>query len=224
MPVSSHRIPVLERAVSIFSRQQYPNKELILVFDDDQFTRQNAPTWRLFNTYVMYSRDTSIGGKLNAGIHQCTGEIICRMDDDDWYSPQWVATAVAHLQETGADATGLSSAYFFKAAQDMTAANLWLWEYNGRQPYATGATQVFKRSIWEVNPYPAISEAEDAAFIAMAGRVKPIPAEIGRRLFVAMIHYGNTASHKQIQHFTAVNPYVIAGIMGDDLKKFQIIS
>lgn len=140
----------------------------------------------------------TIGEKRNILCSQANGDVIVMMDDDDHFAPDYVARCVAQLQHC--DTTGASSAYFL--GQDAA----WLYEYTGSQPYCMGSGMAFHRRVWERSPFRCVNEGEDGMFCANAGRVVPHGYLNG---FVASIHGGNTASHKQLHRMRSVDVGVV---------------
>ena len=78
-------------AIQLFLRQDYPNRELIVIDDgDDPVGRPRARTTPASATAVCPARRT-IGAKRNLACEQARGEIIAHWDDDDWYAPDRLA-------------------------------------------------------------------------------------------------------------------------------------
>ena len=105
---------------------------------------------------------TPLGSKLNAGIALTRGRFIQKMDDDDWYGPQFLAEMLATLDaswETVCQPTlvFLSPFLFF---------DLHAWRVrrstSGHMP---GATLLFPRSVWEEAPFRPLRGDEDVWFL-----------------------------------------------------------
>lgn len=146
--------------------------------------------------WLIDSGGGTIGEKRNRLCERAKGEYIMNADSDDLYSPQWLELSLAHLEGTGANCTGLDSAYF------ASATHAWLYKYSGGQPYCMGATMVYRRSLWERNPFPLTSVGEDTLFCGNAGRVKP---HNHIQHFVASIHDSNTASHHALPYMQPIS-------------------
>src|SRR5690606_15922277 len=138
---------------------------------------------------------------------RATGEIIINSDSDDWFAPNFITRSVTHLMRSGADMTGLSSAYFY-----LPHSQLWLYQYRGGQPYVLGSGMCYHRHVWQRKPYPDIKVGEDLEFQTNAGRIIP---HDNIHLFMAMIHGKNTASHKQLSTMKRINPEIAEGILGE---------
>ena len=155
-----------ERIKDLFEYQTYPNKQL------------------LFNM-----NEGSIGSKLNTMCRLTEGEIIVRMDSDDWYASDWISHQVASLLSSGADITGLSNAYFLNPSEPG------LYIYNTPEAYVgkwvCGATMCFRREYALRWPFLDLSRGEDFYF----SRTNPL-AKIAPHGyidgFIALVHKGNT--------------------------------
>lgn len=75
------RVEYLNEALNCFLKQEYEDKELIIVNDyEHQRLVFDHPQVRIFNFDTMFP---SIGDKENFAIKQCKGDIIALWDDDD---------------------------------------------------------------------------------------------------------------------------------------------
>src|SRR6185503_6214400 len=87
--VTRKRIKSLKRAVDCFVHQTYPNKELLILFeDDDPETKEFSLT--LNNQHircieVAANPKLTLGELRNISIKESKGEYFCQWDDDDWY-------------------------------------------------------------------------------------------------------------------------------------------
>jgi glycosyltransferase involved in cell wall biosynthesis len=117
--------------------------------------------------------------------------VIAQFDDDDYYAPQYLAKMLARLERSGADITKLSG-WFVWSAQ---LRRLGWWDTNetlglhftfGPEPVLNaffnkdapdtmknnwlgyGFSYVFKKTMWETAPFPAVEYASDYGFVAAA--------------------------------------------------------
>lgn len=205
MPCS--RAQDLPKAIKIFQSQDFPEKELIIVADFIMCTDENKK--------FMYSRENisvdivpswSIGWKRNRACELAEGKIILHQDSDDYYAPDWITRSFSHLVSSDADTTGLDKAYFCNQG----IKQLRKYEYEGKQPYAVGATLCYYKRVWERNKFPGVSIGEDTIFCANAGRIKPHKYING---FMAAIHGNNTASHNAWHLMTSQNYQIAEAIL-----------
>ncbi|MFL6256310.1 MAG: glycosyltransferase [Pyrinomonadaceae bacterium] len=167
MPTADRRafIPL---ALENFRRQDYPNKELVIVDDGDDAIGDLT----LGQTGVRYMRlamRTSIGGKRNLACRQPRGQIIAHWDDDDWYAPDRLRYQVAPIMAGEADLTGLVSEYVL----ELPCGDFWttLPQLHRRMFVGDvhGGTLVYRGALLESGiRYPETNLAEDAALIRQA--------------------------------------------------------
>ncbi|GHO83790.1 glycosyltransferase family 2 protein [Dictyobacter formicarum] len=105
MPTKNRRAFVAQ-ALHYFDKQDYPNKELIIVDDGEDLVVDLAaqyPHVRYFAPQYIHS----VGAKRNFACENARGELICHWDDDDWYSSARLSYQVAPLLSGSTDITGL---------------------------------------------------------------------------------------------------------------------
>jgi glycosyltransferase involved in cell wall biosynthesis len=79
----------LNRAIDCFLHQTYPNKELIIVFEDndpataEMMHKNEHENIRYFE--VPFVPKLTMGRLRNFSIEKANGEYFCQWDDDDWY-------------------------------------------------------------------------------------------------------------------------------------------
>jgi glycosyltransferase involved in cell wall biosynthesis len=89
------RADMLPRAIDSVLNQTYQNIEIIVVDDNDPNTKFRKDTELLMSKYLCDSRIKYIkhsenrkgGAARNTGIKNSKGEVICFLDDDDWFAP-----------------------------------------------------------------------------------------------------------------------------------------
>lgn len=174
VPLVSCVMPTRDRAdfvlhsVRLFQRQEYPNRELIVVDDGDDGLEPQLPSDARIR-YLRAVRGESIGAKRNRACAAAQGAFIAQWDDDDWYGPSRLSAQLAPLLAGRADITGLTTPVFF----DLPAWRFWaVTPQLHRRLFVAdvhGGTLVFARHVWErLGVYPDASLAEDAAFLARA--------------------------------------------------------
>ncbi len=184
----------VRRALEYFERQDYPNRELIILDDDDGSPDAVVSTDRV--RYVRMPRGTSIGAKRNRGCELARGSIIAQWDDDDWYGAGRLSAQVAPLRAGQADISGFIGSVFFdlpswKFWQCSPALHRWMFVED-----VHGGTLVYRKSCWGPRAsYPDRSIAEDAMFLraAMRGGARLARME-SAGLFVYLRHGGNSWS------------------------------
>jgi len=95
--VTRGRVARLDRAVRCFHDQTHPNRELVLLYeDDDHETAAYAEaaarsTPEIVSVGVARDPGAPLGVLRNLAVSRSDGEYVCQWDDDDWYHPERLA-------------------------------------------------------------------------------------------------------------------------------------
>lgn len=162
-----------------------PDREGMLAKLEQYINAQDYPNIE----WLIDESNECIGAKRNNLVSQAKGEVICNLDSDDYYAPDWVSKSVQHLISSKANITGLSSAYF------QSDQHKWLWKWPSNAPYVCEATMCYWRTAWEQHPFTHTNSGEGIGLLANNGLIIPHTYIDG---FTAMIHGNNTASHKML--------------------------
>ena len=73
--------------MAYFERQQYPNRELIIIDDGDDKVADLVPAGDPRIRYIALPGQVSIGAKRNSACQLARGDIIAHWDDDDHSAP-----------------------------------------------------------------------------------------------------------------------------------------
>jgi glycosyltransferase involved in cell wall biosynthesis len=191
MPTGNRKWYV-NKAIELFNAQDYPNKELIIVYNHpsdipDELMQAENIQW-------LKTETTSIGSKRNAGCSYARGSIIAQWDDDDIYHPTRLSVQAAPIIAGIADITALQHMLFYEHDTGKT------WSCTP-ELFATlfakqvaGGTLVYQKKIWDrLARYQPINLREDAEFLIDAihkgARLKPIQ---GKGIFIYRRHSRNT--------------------------------
>jgi glycosyltransferase involved in cell wall biosynthesis len=152
----------LSLALCFYSEQTYAARELIVVDDGEKFPVDAAAVEAVGGRLVRMPPDTPLGTKLNAGVEQARGRWCQKMDDDDWYSPRFLAKMMSAVVDTQNVVccpviAFLTPFLFFDVAR---------WEVRqSEQNNAPGATLLFTRQGWEERPFRPLFRDEDVWFL-----------------------------------------------------------
>ncbi len=194
MPTRNRRAFV-ERAIAQFLRQDYGQRELIVVDDGDDRIADLIPAVPSIR-YRRLEGSFSIGEKRNMACEMARGPIIAHWDDDDWMAPQWLSSQVETLAGNQADVCGLDRVFFY----DPGRRSAWRYVYDDPRPWVCGGTLCYTKAFWRRGPFPEINLGEDNAFVWSA-LDKRIAVNPRNELYVGIIHPDNTspkiASHRR---------------------------
>jgi glycosyltransferase involved in cell wall biosynthesis len=191
MPTYNRR-PFVVLALKAFSRQDYPNRELLIIDDGTDPVGDLAEGVRGVR-YLRLASRTSIGAKRNLACRDAAGEIIAHWDDDDWYAPDRLRYQVGPLLEGRAELTGLENSFLL----ELPAGTFWTTSPELHQRMFVGdvhgGTLVYRKALLEAGlRYPEIDLAEDAWLIWEAqGRGHRLVRLANSGVFVYVRHGGN---------------------------------
>jgi glycosyltransferase involved in cell wall biosynthesis len=145
------------QAVRYFLRQTYTRSELIVVDDGDRpVARLCPPSPRV--RYVRLTHSTPTGTKLNIGIDQAQGTVIQKLDDDDYYHPDFLSVAVSRLPHNQKHClVGWDCFLVLRAGEERLRHSGHGW--------VAGGTFCFPRELWRRTKFRDIAQNEDARFL-----------------------------------------------------------
>jgi glycosyltransferase involved in cell wall biosynthesis len=182
---------LLNIALRCYARQSYRHRELIVVDDGEAFPADAAEVDAARGRLIRVVPGTLLGTKLNRGLAEAEGALCQKMDDDDWYAPEFLSTMVSAVLSSWTVTCRPTVAFlmpflFFDVAR---------WEV--RQSVARhvpGATLFFARDAWEHRPFRALPGDEDVWFVLdqVADGATPLPVR-APETFLAVRHAGTSS-------------------------------
>jgi len=200
--VTHGRHPLLPLLLEQFDRQSYPARELVILDDSPQPATWLADLGRPDVVYRHLPARLSVGAKRNRILDDLGGELVCQWDDDDYYAPDYLATAARHLAEV--DFVKLDRWYVYDLGRD----DLSYWDtrqplpglppaaaadWTARNQLGYGFSFAYRRTVLEQVRSPDTSVGDDYEF---ARRVRErgftmrlLPDQQG--LVLHLVHGGN---------------------------------
>jgi hypothetical protein len=212
MPTRNRR-RFVRQAIWYFLRQDYAQKELIVVDDGEDGVSDLVPADDRIR-YVRLETRATLGAKRNVGCWHARGELVAHWDDDDWVGPRRLESQVAELERSGLDACGASELLHYR----LEAGDAWRCRYGGTDlPPVAGGTLLYRRAAWARQPFAEVDVGEDARFLRALGRHR-VRAMPGARFQVAVIHGANAAAQNLDRPFWEQRPFEeVATRLGPDL-------
>jgi glycosyltransferase involved in cell wall biosynthesis len=214
MPTCDRRRYVA-RAIDWFLRQDYPARELLVLDDGADRVADLVPADPRVR-YVALDERLPIGSKRNRGCDLAAGALIAHWDDDDWHAPHRLSYQVAQLERTGAEACGAGRLLYAEPA----SGRAWLYEF----PQATcawiaGNTLLYRRSLWERNPFADVAVGEDTRFV-WSGNPRLAVLD-DHRVVVGLVHDGNTSRKQTAGSYWSPRPLAeVQTLLGADAEAF----
>jgi O-antigen biosynthesis protein len=147
----------LRQAVRCFRAQSLAETELVVVDDSaapDPALAEADPRIR----YVWLSRPASLGRKLNAAAALARADVLQKLDDDDYYHPDFLRSTSEALRGQGSRTVVACGSFLVLLAETGEVRQA------GRGWFA-GATLCFPRALWERRPFRDVTRGEDWFFL-----------------------------------------------------------
>jgi glycosyltransferase involved in cell wall biosynthesis len=211
MPTHNRR-PFVAQAIVYFLRQDYPNRELIIVDDGTDPVADLIPDDPRIR-YLHQEHTSTLGAKRNMACQQAQGNIIAHWDDDDWMASWRLRYQVDTLLQEHADICGLDRLFFY----DPASHQAWQYVYPHRnRPWLAGGTLCYTKACWQGNPFPHVNVGEDTRFV-WGPRAQKLVALRNSAFYVAVVHPGNTSPKRtQGAWWHACPSTEIQDLLGED--------
>jgi glycosyltransferase involved in cell wall biosynthesis len=211
MPTADRRL-LVKQSIRYFLRQDYPNRELIVLDDgDDRVEDVVPPDARI--RYVGLERRLVLGAKRNRGCELARGEVIVHWDDDDWMARHRLRYEVEQLERHGADVCGASRQLYLDPAR----RTAWLYAYPAeRRAWVAGNTLCYAKETWHKNPFAEIAVGEDTRFIWSRAVDRLLQLE-DHRFQIGLVHDANTSRKNTSDLWWHAAPIdEVVALLGDD--------
>lgn len=190
MPTCNRRAFV-SKAIDYFLKQDYNNKELLIVDDGTDCIKDIVPLHDQVR-YVRLQKNMTLGEKRNFCVRESRGDLVMHWDDDDWMAPNRIRYQVEELLKCKAEVCGLQKMLYY----DIATGSCWLYKYPpDAQPWLAGNSLLYTRDFWAKAPFPDMQVASDTQFI-FSRKLGTYVALEDYSFYVATVHDNNT-SRKQ---------------------------
>jgi glycosyltransferase involved in cell wall biosynthesis len=174
----TNREDFIENIIRNFEKQTLRDKELVLILNSNEINSKRIEELlkNLQSCYqlLQYPKEVTLGECLNKGAAAASYNYVAKMDDDDYYGPEYLDEAFGTIVQTDSDVVGKSSFYiFFKRNHELRLFNPnrehnWIIN-NGQNHYKadyffSGGTLVVKKEVFRQIAFPAVNIGEDSGF------------------------------------------------------------
>ncbi|NLK43202.1 MAG: glycosyltransferase family 2 protein [Tissierellia bacterium] len=179
-----------------YQRQNYPNKELIIVLNNDKMSLEE---WRLKaknyeNVQVFQLPESATLGECrNFGIQHAQYDYIANFDDDDYYGPNYLVNAMKIFEYIDADIIGKLTTYIY--FEESKKFGIYL--YNRENQYVRhvpDATIIAKKHVFDKVKFPSITLGVEKVFLRNCLR-KGFKLYSGDRFDYVIIRKANKNEH-----------------------------
>lgn len=209
---TNNRPQFVPNAIHYFLRQDYPEKELVIVDDGTESIAHLIPNHPQIR-YIRLQKNLTLGSKRNFCVQESHGDLIMHWDDDDWMAPYRIEYQVEELLKNKAEVCGLQHMYFSR----LDLKQCWLYSYpSTAKPWLAGNSLLYTKDFWRKGPFPDIQIASDTPFI-LSRKLKAYVALSNINFYVAAIHGKNTSpKHTSSKLWKKVSPKIIQNIVNED--------
>ena len=160
-------------ATSRMSKQTYRPLRIAIglhgpAAEAEREVRQHLAESEIPHVVIRFDPSTPQGACLNALVEQSPGDVVLKIDDDDWYSPAYIADMMGALEFSGAAIVGKAAA--FVRLQDGRFVLLRPRTYR-EVDHVVGPTITAHRWAWEAVRFPNRHERVDSKFLQAARSV-----------------------------------------------------
>ena len=196
-------------AIQYFLRQDYDNKELIVI-DDGTDAIQDLIPHREYIRYFRLDKKISLGAKLNMACKYAKGNIIANWDDDDWYAERRLKYQVSVLQNGKTELCGINNLLYY----DLENKKAYQYIYpKNQRTWLLGSSLCYRKELWNRINFAEINVGMDGLFVwaTPPDRIAVLPDST---IAVHMIHNNNVSEKKTDGSWWS--PYPV-----DEIKKLM---
>ena len=168
----SNRPELVEHTIATVASQTYPRVELILMAHgykpDEPLLREVAASHGLRHlTFLTVPSGVPLGELLNRAFQMARGEYLWKIDDDDFYGPEFLHDEVDAFKYTDCDIVGKAAHFVFLESANVTIHRNSSHEHS-YVGLVHGGTMVISKSVAESVRFPEIPQGSDTGFLRSA--------------------------------------------------------
>lgn len=199
--VTANRPDDLLKSIISFDRQNYPNREIVISYPEDDQTSaalvDNIIQLSEIRIVVLTTPATlSIGMARNQAIQASNGDYVCLWDDDDWYHEKRLAHQynTMKMKASFKEASMLSHVLLFDALRQRAFMSL---------DYPWAGTLLCRKDILLEHPFSDTNAAEDAPVLSYLQSKKLVHFVADSAfLYVYAYHGQNAGDYYHFSYFT----------------------
>ncbi|WP_339149690.1 MULTISPECIES: glycosyltransferase [unclassified Sutcliffiella] len=189
---------MMDNVFNNFNRQTVEEKEMIIILNKDTMNKKQwekkAKNYNNIFVFQLPER-TSLGDCLNFGTTKAKYDIVGKFDDDDYYSPYYLAEALHYFNTTNADIIGKGVSFIYFQKEKLLALRVLGKENDGGQKMLKGGTIMFRKKIYPKVKFPSIvGSGTDSRFVKLCIKAK-LRFHTTSRFNYVYIRFANSKKH-----------------------------
>jgi GR25 family glycosyltransferase involved in LPS biosynthesis len=186
--ITRKRVPYLSRAINDFLEQTYQNKELIIVYDNDDIETENYLLNNFYNykniILIKNDKKLKLGELRNLGIKSSNGKCVIQWDDDDEYHPKRIEIQLKIVQQENYQKACCLSRWIIydNKTNKKYLSNKYNWEGSICSP----------KYLLLKYKYPSLSKGEDTIVIDSLKKNNNLILVNIPQLYIYHLHWKNT--------------------------------
>lgn len=167
--VSSIRPNQVDHVLKSLGDQQHVDLQVAFLAHgwpvDESELKERAHTHGLDDVIVLSAdMDVPLGACLNRLVQSAEADVVAKVDDDDFYGPDYLSDQLYALDYSQADVVGKRAHYVHLTGPAVTALRFPAYEHQYTH-FVMGPTIVARRDVALECPFPEVSVGEDTAFL-----------------------------------------------------------
>lgn len=163
----TNREEFLDKCKTNFVSQIHNDKKLIVVINSSKFNIDNV--YKLFEdvpnvSILQFDESHSLGYCLNQAISRANSEYIAKMDDDDFYGPNYLSDQLIPFSFGDISVVGKWTVFYYLEGENKMLLRFPGYE-NKLNDWVTGSSLVVKRSVFETIKFKESNRGEDSQFL-----------------------------------------------------------
>ena len=212
--VTRNSFSLLSRAIGCFRKQTYPNKELVILCEDNNPSLSYIKQLESHKDIVLHIQPAlpklSLGELRNLSIQVSRGEYFCQWDDDDWYHPNRIQDQYSCIMNSEASGCYLDQRIIYDSIEkQLYLSNLCKFE---------GSIMMKKSMALRTSMYSNKNIAEDTDFVfplIRSGTLAPLRAP---HLYVYVYHGSNVWHRKHFDEIFKASQKITNKILENKLS------
>lgn len=164
----TNRVDYIDNIIKNYLNQSYNHKKLVIVLNSNLFDIDEIhdKLKKLNINYAILQTDPkmSLGSCFNMVVDKFEADFYAKMDDDDYYGPNYLSDSLDAFKYSGADVLGKMSVYTYVEATDKLYMRFGGNEHKYTD-FLTGASLIIKKDVFKKVRFKELNKGEDTNFL-----------------------------------------------------------